>query len=141
LGGLEERENEGMHTILVKNSENIYSVYFNIYKQSVTVTNIVETNFEVHNEYNSTFNTQTLGKRNSKDSSKKSASARRKTKRVKLPDSDEDLDDNKNSSESQSTDENPTDVSETPPPRSSPNKEKLLSTPNKRNMHDVEIVR
>ncbi|RIA85357.1 hypothetical protein C1645_830914 [Glomus cerebriforme] len=108
--------------------------------KSITVTNIVETNF-VHNEYNSTFNTQTLGKRNSKDSSKKNASARRKTKRVKLPNSDEDLHNNKNSSESQSTDENPTNGSETPPPRSPPNKEKLLSTPNKRNMHDVEIVR
>ncbi|CAI2166289.1 20677_t:CDS:2 [Funneliformis geosporum] len=106
--------------------------------KSVTVTNIVETNFDVHNEYNSTFNTPTFGKRNSKDSSKKSA--RRKTKRVKLPDDDEELDDNEDSSESQSTDENPTNGSETSPPRSS-NKEKLLSTPNKRNMHDVEIVR
>src|ERR1043165_579470 len=101
-----------MASIMVMIGRGQVSILFNIYKQSVTVTNIVETNFEVHNQFNSTFNTQTLGKQNP------DSSARRKTKKVKLSDSDEDLDDNKDSSESQSTDENPTGRSETPPPRS-----------------------
>jgi hypothetical protein len=60
------------------------------------VTSIVETNFEVHDQYNSTFNTQALGKRNSNyvnPNSSKKAKLSEGGKDSVDEDSDEDLDD------------------------------------------------
>ncbi|CAI2190823.1 2593_t:CDS:2, partial [Funneliformis geosporum] len=63
-----KRNSDSLNSVLYKFNKGEYKNDWEIWKKertkSLTVTNIVETNFEVHDIYNSTF-TRALGKRNS----------------------------------------------------------------------------